>query len=268
MKFKRNKLFYILLIIVFSFLILFLIKIKSLRKLTSLFGSENDDNKIYVFWTGGYDSTFRICQAIIDEDKIVQPIYISDIIDNLPQNATRRKNRKFEYAAMNKIIKNLHKYFPKTKKKLLPLIDIKNITVDPEITHHMKILKSQKRVRRAVCQYGAMAQVTKNMNKNIEICVENEPGSMLNKTMNGKIFCPVSLDSNICYLKDNLKDSDLSLNIFKRFVFSTIKYTKKDMLNIARKNGYDNILKMTWSCWYPVNGQPCGRCIMCHERIV
>ncbi len=66
--------------------------------------------------------------------------------------------------------------------------------------------------------------------------------------MKWKLFCPISLGNNICYLKDNLKDSDLSLNIFRKFVFSTIKYTKKDMLNIAMKNGYDNILKMTWSC--------------------
>ncbi len=40
------------------------------------------------------------------------------------------------------------------------------------------------------------------------------------------------------------------------------------MLNIAKKGGYEDVLGMTWSCWYPVNGKPCGRCIMCHERII
>ena len=225
---------------------------------------EKNDGIVYVFWTGGYDSTFRVCQALIDENKTVQPIYISDIIDNLPENPTRRKNKDQEYKAMNKIRAELGLKYPHTKKSLRKLLDIKNIPIDKDISDHMKILKQQKRVRRAVCQYGAMAQATRNLNKNIEICVENEPGSMLNKTMKGQLLC----NGNVCHLKPNLSINDKSLKIFNRFIFSTIKLTKKDMLNIAKKNGYDDILGLTWSCWYPKDGKPCGRCIMCHERII
>ena len=224
----------------------------------------SDVGIVYLFWTGGYDSTFRLCQALIDENKVVQPIYISDIIDNLPQNSTRRQNKKNEYEAMKKIVQMLHNKYPRTRKTLLPLKDIKKITVDDEISYHMRVLKSQGRVRRAVCQYGAMAQVTKNLGKNIEICVENEPGSMLNKTMKGQMKCL----GNVCYLKDRLADNDKSLEIFRRFIFSTIKFSKEDMLKIAEKGEYDDILKVTWSCWYPRGGKPCGRCIMCRERIV
>ena len=173
-------------------------------------------------------------------------------------------NKKNEYNAMNKVIKTLHSKYPYTRNTLRPLMDIKKINVDNNVTHHMKILKSQGRVRRAVCQYGAMSQVTKNMGKNIEICVENEPGSMLNKTMKGQMKC----NGKVCYLKDNLAKNDKSLEIFRRFVFSTIKYTKEDMLEIAKEGGYDDILKLTWSCWYPRDGKPCGRCIMCRERII
>jgi hypothetical protein len=231
-------------------------------------GTNNTNNTnntvMYVFWTGGYDSTFRICQALIDENRTVQPIYISDIIDNLPENPTRRKNREQEYNAMEKIRADLALKYPYTKKTFLKLLDIKNIPIDNDIANHMKTLKQQKRVRRAVCQYGAMAQATRNLNKNIEICVENEPGSMLNKTMKGQLLC----NGSICTLKSNLKVDDESLKIFDRFVFSTIKLTKKDMLNIAKKSGYEDILGLTWSCWYPNNGNPCGKCIMCHERII
>ena len=226
---------------------------------------ENYSNKkIYIFWTGGYDSTFRLCQALIDEKKIVQPIYVSDIIDNLPQSSTRRKNQKFEMNSMKKIINTLHQKFPYTRGTLLPLINIKKVNISNKIAHNMRILKKQKRVRRAVCQYGALAQVTKNLNKNIEICVENEPGSMLNKTMKGKLRCK----GQMCYLKKGLRGYNNSLNIFNKFVFSTIKLSKKDMLNIAKRGNYANILKLTWSCWYPKNNKPCGKCIMCHERIV
>lgn len=254
MKFNAKKIIITLLILI----LIILIYIRFNRT------KHEKENIIYLFWTGGYDSTFRLCQALIDEKKIVQPIYISDIIDNLPQNTTRRMNKKNEYDAMNKVIKTLHSKYPYTRTSLRPLMDIKKINVDNNVAHHMKILKSQGRVRRAVCQYGAMSQVTKNMGKNIEICVENEPGSMLNKTMKGQMKC----NGKVCYLKDNLAKNDKSLEIFRRFVFSTIKYTKEDMLEIAKEGGYDDILKLTWSCWYPRNGKPCGRCIMCRERII
>ena len=58
---------------------------------------------LFIFWTGGYDSTFRICQALIDERRYVIPIYISAVIDNLEDKNTRRHNKEFEYEAMKKI---------------------------------------------------------------------------------------------------------------------------------------------------------------------
>lgn len=252
---KKTKYIILLLLLLIILFYLFLFKPRKIK--------ENND-VVYVFWTGGYDSTFRVCQALIDENKIVQPIYISDIIDNLPENPTRRKNKDQEYKAMNKIRSELAVKYPYTKNTFRKLFDIKNIPIDKDISDHMKVLKQQKRVRRAVCQYGAMAQATRNMNKDIEICVENEPGSMMNKTMKGQLLC----NGSICHLKPNLSIDNKSLKIFDRFVFSTIKLTKKDMLNISKKGGYDNILGLTWSCWYPRDGEPCGKCIMCYERII
>jgi DNA polymerase III subunit gamma/tau len=38
----------------------------------------NDKNEIYyLYWTGGYDSTFRLCEMLLNEKKIVQPFYVS-----------------------------------------------------------------------------------------------------------------------------------------------------------------------------------------------
>ena len=38
------------------------------------------------------------------------------------------------------------------------------------------------------------------------------------------------------------------------------------MYDIALHQGFNHILDMTWSCWYPRNNKPCGRCIMCRDR--
>lgn len=227
-------------------------------------------NKIhYIFWTGGYDSTFRLCQLLIDEKKIVQPIYISAIIDNDADKNTRRHNHQFEYSAMKEIKETLNKKYPHTNELLLPLIDIKDLPIDEDIKENMKHLKQQKRVRRAVCQYGGLAQVARNIKRKtgekVEICVEKEPhGSMMYNTLYGKVDC----HNNICNLKKANNEYDMPLMIFDDFKFTTLHLSKKDMLNIAKKNGYLNILEKTWSCWYPRDGKPCGRCIMCRERII
>lgn len=226
-------------------------------------------NIIYVFWTGGFDSTFRLCQLTIIEKKKVQPVYISDPnLDNSENNNTKRHNHIYEYNAMENIKDMIFTKFPYTKNLILPTIDINDIDIDETIKYHMKQLHKQKKVRRPVCQYGGMAQTTKNLNKDIEICVENAQGSMMNRTIKNKLKCNhKSCKYDDLKLVDNLKEEDKSLEIFKRFVFSTIFLTKKDMYNIAKKNKFDDILDITWSCWYPRKGKPCGKCVMCRERI-
>ena len=44
--------------------------------------------------------------------------------------------------------------------------------------------------------------------------------------------------------------------------------SKENMLSIAKKNKYDDVLKLTWSCWFPQNGKPCGKCDMCVHRVI
>ena len=55
-------------------------------KFTNLEKEINNNKITYLFWTGGYDSTFRLCQLVFEENKTVQPIYVSDIIDKRINN--------------------------------------------------------------------------------------------------------------------------------------------------------------------------------------
>lgn len=290
---KYNKsnyiiLIFIIIIIIFLILLFYLnnnTKIKQFKKnKTEFFNmfniytnkkkNKNYLNKepLFILWTGGYDSTFRICQALIDEKEIVQPIYISDIIDNKPEKINeRRHSLKNEYDAMNKIRLEINKLFPFTKISFLPLIDIKKINIDYDIRFHMSVLKKQNRVRRAICQYGAISQLSINLNYNsnkikyLEVSVEKDPhNSRMYKTIHNKVNCY----NNKCYLKSNLNREDESLSIFNYLVFSTLNYTKQDMLDISKKGNYENILKLTWSCWYPKNNMPCKKCIMCKDRLI
>ena len=223
---------------------------------------------VYIFWTGGYDSTFRLCQLLLIEKVKVQPIYISDpYLDNKKTSKTRRKNHNQEYDSMDKIKIKLNKDYPETKNLLLPTIDIDNIKIDNEISETMKQLKKRKYVRREVCQYGGMAQVTKDLDQYVELCAEI--GGYFHKRVHKKLKCyGKECNYKDCLVKDTkaLDKEDQCLKAFNKLVLPLIAYTKKDMYDIALHNGFNHILDMTWSCWYPKNNKACGRCIMCRDR--
>ena len=44
--------------------------------------------------------------------------------------------------------------------------------------------------------------------------------------------------------------------------------TKEELLDKSKIYDYDDILKLTWSCWFPKEGKPCAKCPMCKERIL
>ena len=212
----------------------------------------------YLFFTGGYDSTYRLCELAIIKKRVVQPIYISDpFIDNYKTKKTRRKNNLNEFNAQVKIVNKIVKKFPYTNKLIKPIINVDEQEYDAEISKAMKILSKKKYIRREKCQYGAMAQYCKNKRWNIEVCAEI--GGNFEKKM-GKY---VVKDLNHNYIFDNP-----DLHIFRYFHLPLIKTNKTQMHNESKTFEFDDILQNSWSCWYPKKGKPCGRCIMCKERIV
>ena len=44
--------------------------------------------------------------------------------------------------------------------------------------------------------------------------------------------------------------------------------TKEQLLQQSKENRFDDILAYTWSCWFPKNSHPCGKCPMCKERVL
>lgn len=252
----------IIFITILLLLLAFILNKTKINKIEYFYASTNfdqviDDNtKTYILWTGGYDSSFRVLQAVIDENKVVQPIYISDFIDNEKGKNTFRKNTQQEYNAMENITNLIKQKYPEKSNNILPLIDVKKIDVDDETKYYMKKLKEAKSVRRSTCQYGAIAQLSKDINENrsdpiyLEIGVVKED-YRVDKFRNIGIYN--TINNNVNYknktLNKNLNNN--AVKIFRFLKFPLIDLNKKDMLEIANKNGYSDILKFSWSCWYP-----------------
>jgi len=220
---------------------------------------------LYIFWTGGYDSTFRILQATIVENRIVIPIYLSGDIDNYETNKVKRKNKDYELKTIQHIQEILSTQFPEASSNLRPLITIDNLPITKHVDYNMNKLYKKGVISRSRCQYSSISQLALNMNVPIEVSIEKNNGRLytaLSKRAKGfKENCKITISS--------LPPNESEYKIFKNLRFPVIHLSKKDMLVYAQKHSYDHILKQTWSCWYPTKkGNPCEKCLMCKERIV
>lgn len=232
------------------------------------FDNHHDPDKIhYVYWTGGYDSTFRVCEMLIDEGKIVQPIYMSLVLDNdcaTEETCNKlwiRRNRKEEIGAMNKVRQMLAEKFPFTRKTLLQTIEVDSPINDNDFNYEYENLFYKDNLwprKRKTHQYLFLSKYAFYHKRPIDIGVIG--------LHEGSKFIRF-LKSNLVRKNNNyvLEDKNHPLGYLQ---FPLFGRSKELLLEQAKQGRYDEILSATWSCWFPVNGKPCGKCMMCRERIL
>ena len=221
------------------------------------FNISNTEKINYVFWTGGYDSTYRICELLIMYKEKVQPVYISYNLDSATDtDYWVRKNRKQEIKAMRNVRNIIYKRFPYTKNLLKKTIIINKDAKYKEYDSAFNKLGLWPR-KRKIHQYGHLGKVSYMMKKPIDIGVLG---------IHNKSLFINFLDNNLIQETNNYK-----LNVNENHPLFYLKFplynkTKRDLCNISKQYGFDDIIKLSWSCWFPVDGTPCGKCPMCIER--
>lgn len=275
------------------------------------------DVDVYLFWTGGFDSTFRLCELLIDQNKVVQPIYIVDqSVDGIPGG--QRKSWKKEIETMDKIIDIIHHRYPHTQQLLRPTLYMKDIQLDRETVNTMTNLHHLGFTTRSVNQWAYMAQIMRDLRIIAEVGLIDEDHPYLRRALENsirEIEWGSAIKPNCAGMYDNHKfvdksrleaywfnklnyaqeiagtsnqpqnwtpintsrssttyaidPKDESLKIFHNMQFPLYNLRKNDLINYANKQGYGDILTITWSCWNPtLLGEPCGRCEMCKDRVV
>ena len=227
-----------------------------------------DPNQVYyIYWTGGFDSTYRLIEMLVNEGKIVQPIYVSIALDNdcASEDTCRklwfRRNRKEEKAAMKKIKKMIQEKFPYTKKTLLPTLE-----VDKPIEDDQFNLMFEKKfysnnlwpAKRKKHQYLFLSKYAYYHKKPIDIGVLG---------IHEKSKFAHFLRENLIKQNNNymLKPNNHALSYL---YFPLYGRTKEQLLQQSKESRFDDILAYTWSCWFPKNSHPCGKCPMCRERVL
>lgn len=212
----------------------------------------NNKKTVEIFWTGGFDSTFRVLQLSRMSVKI-KPYYLSD----------NRKSEQRELSAIKKITKILmDKLETRAEFSPLEIVDRTDRKNDNSITEAYRRLKSKNTLG---TQYEWLSWFAKS-HRGIELSVEKSEGGHVRHTVGH--FTLVS-DETIgdYYVLDTERSNQDVCTVFSNFHFPLVTLTKLDMKKYYLEWGCKDVMDLTWFCFTPNNGKPCGLCHPCNQAI-
>lgn len=212
---------------------------------------------VKVFWTGGWDSSFRICELSRMDVKI-QPIYL---------HGDDRHSEPYERKAMETITRMLQER-PETRAEFLPLqcVDIRTIEINPEVS------AAYHRIREKTGVGAQMEYLSSYVHDHpgIELGIEKLP--IEESHMIHALFDSCKINKGIIngveeFYADPEQSSADGLLMFGGIYLPILEKTEADMLKLVQEWGYLDIMKNVWFCHQPYQGGPCGMCHPCEVKM-
>lgn len=220
---------------------------------------DKDGNKpVNLLWTGGWDSTFRLLQLLLEKKTMVQPYYIIDY---------RRPSLGMEFETMQYLRSRITEIYPQSANLFLPTkhSDLESIKPDIKISESYKKIVA---IRHLGDQYEWLPRFCKQHKvRGMELCIEK-----LTQSSNLSLLPYLTgIEKYPNFNKPDYYDTiKKEINyIFSFFELPLIYYTKTDMYEYATKKKWvDEVLTKTWFCYYPSRlKSPCGLCKPCVQAI-
>ena len=208
------------------------------------------DTGIKILWTGGWDSTFRVLYATVVDGMRVEPHYIVDL---------DRQSTLHELRAISEIKDSLRMLDQLAYDRISNL----RVTLKSEIPDDMAITSSWERLKLRAplgSQYDWIARYAESHHLHdleLSVHVDDRAHYFLNENVE-----PIPCGGY--RLNRGITGDE---NIFARFRFPILAYSKTQMRDIARERGFLQILEKSWFCHRPINGIPCGTCSPCYYAI-
>ena len=208
---------------------------------------------IHLLWTGGWDSTFRLLQILLEEKRAVQTHYIID---------QRRVSRTKEIETQHEIRKWILDQYPHTRQLFLDTkyFTLEDILPDENLTNvYQNIIKR----RHLGDQYEWLSRYCKQKGiQEMELSKEKFTTTAYDIEIVQFLYSEYTQE----YKSEPYFD-ELSKNfriLFRYFTLPIMHLSKKDMLAISKQKNWYPALEKTWFCFYPVNNKtPCGLCKPC-----
>lgn len=212
---------------------------------------------IKLLWTGGWDSTYRLCEILILLKKSVQPIYLID---------EQRLSTREEIKAQAEIKENLFQKFPFTKKLILStrFYTVSDVNKNPEIHKDYLIVRDQIGLG---SQYIWLAEFCYQHNIcNLELGFEWTIGSKKHEFLENYLIKRTDVDYE-SYILDPKYEGEAFYKLLHFYDWPIWLKTRDNMVEISKSNDFYDILHLTWFCHNPIKGKPCGRCNPCKDLV-
>ncbi len=212
--------------------------------------------RINILFTGGLDSSYTMMyfsQFPVE----IQPYYLKD----------NRPSESYELKAINDIITDIRKN-PLTKGNIRELITKPTYAIKPD----KEIQKAYRYMFKTAGfgkQYGFIARFAREEGLDglfVSVTVGGGHGkTALEK--NGGI--EEVQDEGMRYFRLDPKRSEKNLyTLFEHVLLPpSFIHTKDEEIEEMKKMGYEESVKKTWFCFWPVKGEPCGTCPPCRTLL-
>jgi hypothetical protein len=210
------------------------------------------EKPVNLFWTSGWDSTFRLLDLLLVQQRAVQPYYIKDHL---------RKSLDMEIKTMETLTDMIVKKAPSTKQLLLPtkFKDLKAITPNEQIQQQYARLKSLTHLGAQYEWLACFAEEEKMYD--LELCVGTLQTGFFRSFIKPELLKFHDGKADNFRLTDRPTNPDIS--IFRYFRFPVHELAKLDLQQLAIEHNFIDILNQTWFCHSPIHNQPCGLCNPC-----
>ena len=208
---------------------------------------------VNLLWTGGWDSSFRLLQLLLQHRREVIPHYLLD---------STRASTQSELEAMQRIRDSLFEEHPHTRALLHPLrkFDIASLSQDGAITDAFIRVASERFIG---SQYDWLARFCKQLGiAELELAAGYRGGRI--QAIIGAMVTKTTDNGYVSYRLDPAHSDTKEFAVFGGFSFPLFELNKQETGAIAAEQGWLDILRMSWFCHKPGNGnEPCGYCNPC-----
>ncbi|MEX1019316.1 MAG: 7-cyano-7-deazaguanine synthase [Litorilinea sp.] len=204
-------------------------------------------------WTGGWDSTFRLLQLLLDYGEPVTPYYLIDTV---------RRSTAMELQTMRRIKERLWADYPQTRALIRPaqFAAVEDIAPVPELSAAYQQILTRMPLG---TQYEWLARFCQQRGiEDMELSIERETRPWIAAEPYIQPYTGPGGAVSYCLNSDYADTPEYVL--FARFRYPLFEMTKVKMGEHAQAHGWRYLLELTWFCHRPTwNGTPCGLCEPC-----
>lgn len=213
--------------------------------------SAPETQPLRVLWTGGWDSTFRVCMLVLVQRVPVRPYYLF---------VGSRKGSGLELATIQRLKRMIRAKDPAAGALILPTTIVERDEL-VALEHRQAQYDALLRQRFLGDQYVPLAALCDLLSiDDLELCVHRD--DQAHRHLAGHVVPEGSAASARMRLDPTLP-ADAPIRLFEAFRFPVLDVDKLQMQALSRQHGFFEIMAATWFCHSPRNDKPCGVCNPC-----